>query len=361
MNHIHLLNLKPTDKKYSESCGKGLSLIVYPSGRKVWSFHGRIEGKVITKSLGDFPEISEKSARALIHAFTAGKTTANFADALKKLMELKVANKKITATGAEKKMRIFRNSLPALCAMKIEDITAPIAIAHLQPVADETKTMAQYLAQMIKETEIFAVNIGLKSGLCLQGILKAFPSVVANTEHRTSCHPSEFDKVLAGLAKSGQQALVYFGIYTLLRESEIVAARAEWINRDTMSIDVPAEVMKMKRPHRIPITPQINELLKQLPPNGWLFPSPMTGKNLTANCLKHQFKPVRHLCCVHGIRSVGRTFMSENGVPFDVAEECLAHVRGNAVSRAYDRSDLLEERREVMRKWCEFVDSKRPK
>lgn len=361
MNHIKLLNLKPKPEKFSVSCGQGLSLIVYPSGRKVWSFHGRVSGKVITKSLGDFPDISEKSARALIHVLSAGKTAAKFSDALKKLMELKVANKKITASGAEKKMRIFRDRLPALCVMKIEDVTAPVAIACLQPIAEETKTMAQFFAQMIKETEVFAVNIGLKSGLCLQGISKAFPSVHANINHRTSCHPSEFDKVLAGLARSGQQLMIYFGIYTLLRESEIVAARAEWINRNTMSIDVPAEVMKMKRPHRIPITPQIDKLLEQLPQNGWLFPSPVTGKNITATCLKQQFRPVRSLCCVHGIRSVGRTFMSESGVPFDVAEECLAHQRGNSVSRAYDRSDLLEERREVMRKWCEFVDSKRPK
>lgn len=360
MNHIKLLSLKPKDAKYSEPCGKGLSLIIYPSGRKVWSFHGRIEGKVITKALGDFPSMTEKAARAAINVMTAGKVSSVFADVMKKVFDLKIANNKISAKNATRKQRLFKLHLPALAAMKIEDITAPVAIAHLQPLAERTKTMAQYLAQAIKEVEIYAVNTGLKQNLCLQGISKAFPSANANAQHRTACHPSEFGSVLA-IVQGKYADLIMFGVYTLLREREIVSAHADWINRNTMSIDVPAEVMKMKRPHRIPITPQIDKLLERLPKEGWLFPSPVTDKNLCEAHLKRLFFPVRHICCVHGVRSVGRTWMSESGVKFDVAEECLAHVRGNTVSRAYDRSDLLEERREVMRKWCEFVDSKRPK
>ncbi len=363
MNHIKLLNLKPAETKYSEPCGNGLYLIVYPSGRKTWSVHKRIGGKVITKALGDFPRITEKVARAAMDALEMTKENPTMREVMKRVFDLKIKNGRISPKYSAQNQRRFNAHLPALSEMTIDAITAPLAIAHLQPLADKTQSVAQKMAQILKECEIFAVNTGLKNSLCLQGISTAFPSASANIKHRTACHPSRFDEVLSGLARSKYQHIIMFGIYTLLRISEIVSARAEWINLETMSIDVPAEYMKMKRPHRIPITPQIKKLLEQLPHSGWLFPSPQKPESghITCMTLWKQFEPVRAICSVHGVRSVGRTWASENKVPFEVAEECLAHVRGNAVSRSYDRSDLLEERREVMTKWCEFVDSKRPR
>ena len=60
---------------------------------------------------------------------------------------------------------------------------------------------------------------------------------------------------------------------------------------------------------------------------------------------------------VHGFRATGRTWMAENNVRFEVAEACLAHQEKSAVVRAYSRTDYLEERREVMQRWNDFVDS----
>lgn len=362
MNHIHLLSLKPAAAKYTEPCGKGLHLIVYPSGRKVWSFHGRISGKVITKTLGDFPEVGEKAARAFIAALTTTKESPKTEDILKKVLDLKVANGRLMSKHAAKGLRRFALHLPALCIMRIDEITAPIARAHLDPVAQKSHKTAQKMIQMLRECETYAVNAGIKDNYCLQGLTKVYTSITANVTHRTSCPPADFDKVLT-IAKGKHKDMIMFGVYSLLRVSEIVAARAEWINRNTMSIDIPAEHMKMKRPHRVPITPQIAELLERLPKDGYLFPTTRASASghLTDVFYRNLFDPVKDICVPHGVRSVGRTWMSDNKVPFDVAEECLAHVRGNAVSRSYDRSDLLEERREVMARWCAFVDEKLPK
>lgn len=360
MNHIQLLALKPQEKKYAEPCGKGLSLIIYPSGRKVWTFHGRIDGKVITKALGDFPEFSEKAARAAIDALTMTQASATTADILAKMYAVKIANGRILERLANEHQRTFKKRLPALAAMRIDEINAPLAIAHLKPLSESTQTVAQKMAQILKECEVFAVNTGIKKDLCLQGISVYFPSARSGMKHQKSCEPSEFGKILATLSSSKHFDLCLFGIYTLLRASEIVAARREWVNLSTMSLDVPAEAMKMKRAHRVPITRQLADLLERLPQNGWLFPSPVCGgaTHITKKTLEMQYKPVSDMCVPHGVRSVGRTYMSEIGAPFDVAEACLAHVRGNAVSRAYDRADLLEERRAVMQSWCDFVDGK---
>ena len=57
----------------------------------------------------------------------------------------------------------------------------------------------------------------------------------------------------------------------------------------------------------------------------------------------------------HGLRSIGRSWMADNGVPFEVGEACLSHVSGSLVSRAYLRSDYLKDRVSVMWRWCSFI------
>ena len=57
----------------------------------------------------------------------------------------------------------------------------------------------------------------------------------------------------------------------------------------------------------------------------------------------------------HGIRSIGRLWMHQNGIPFDVAESCLTHVVGSAVTRVYLRTDYFEERRQAMEKWHNYL------
>ena len=57
----------------------------------------------------------------------------------------------------------------------------------------------------------------------------------------------------------------------------------------------------------------------------------------------------------HGIRSIGRLWMHQNGIPFEVAESCLTHIVGSAVTRVYLRTDYFEERRQAMEKWHNYL------
>lgn len=358
VNYRRLLSLKPKETKYTEPCGNGLNLIIYPSGRKVWSFHGRISGKVITKTLGDFPEMTETAARAEISSLNTVKVSPKLSDILKANFDLKVSNGKMLQKNADSDRRRFLEHCSALVLKRIDEITPAKAIDHLKKLSPHT---ARKMAQILMDCEDYAVNTEIKEHYCLQKIVKFLPKLPA-VEHMTACKPSEFGEVLQGLAVCPHFNMVLFGLYTLLRESEIIAAHADWINKETNSINVPAINMKMKRPHRIPITPQIAKLLERLPQDGYLFPSPQkVGGHISRETYRRQFEQVNGLCVPHGVRSVGRSWMSDNGIRFDVAEECIAHVRGDATSRSYDRTDLLEERREVMARWCSFVDEKLPK
>ena len=117
----------------------------------------------------------------------------------------------------------------------------------------------------------------------------------------------------------------------------------------------------MKKAHRVPISSQLRTILEMQPKiSRYVFPSPVDltkhyNRDTVSKFLRnHGFKGQ---LVSHGIRSIGRTWMHDNDVPFDVAELCLAHTVGTSTTRAYDRSDLLEKRREAMQKWCDYVKS----
>lgn len=147
------------------------------------------------------------------------------------------------------------------------------------------------------------------------------------------------------------------GFYTLLRPGEYTKLKWKWIKEDV--IYVPAEIMKMKRPHRVPISSQLKMLLDhRVKVSEYVLFSP---RNLNRHILPDTIEKFlrthgfRGVLVPHGIRSIGRTWMTEHRVPFDVAEQCLAHSVGSHTVQAYDRSDLLEARKKVMQYWCDYL------
>ena len=119
--------------------------------------------------------------------------------------------------------------------------------------------------------------------------------------------------------------------------------------------------MKMKRSHRVPISKQLKKLLEhRAKVSEFILFSPRNlEKHILPDTLEKFLRThgFRGVLVPHGVRSIGRTWMSETRVPFDVAELCLAHAVGSQTVQAYDRSDLLEERKKVMQEWCDFVET----
>ena len=159
---------------------------------------------------------------------------------------------------------------------------------------------------------------------------------------------------------------VLMALYSLLRIGECAALKWAWINQDARTIEIPRERMKMRRDFRIPVTPQIDALLeyvKTFQESSGIdseFVFSISGRRplyagAPTNLMRKYFKG---RMVIHGIRSMGRTWMAEHGVDFAVAEASLAHVEHNAVVRAYSRTDYLEQRREVLEQWDEYVNEK---
>ena len=136
--------------------------------------------------------------------------------------------------------------------------------------------------------------------------------------------------------------------------------RWDWIKYDILTL--PPEIMKKRRPHRVPLCPQVLTLLeyaktlrKKRSVYIWNF-----GRNGTKLNKQYLSKwllnsDLKGKLCHHGLRSTGRTWMRDEGVLREVAEDAIAHVSGTSYERAYLRTDYLEQRREVMRRWWLYI------
>ena len=150
---------------------------------------------------------------------------------------------------------------------------------------------------------------------------------------------------------------------TFVRPGEL--AQAEWgeMEMDSGVWRIPAEKMKMKRPHLVPLSRQAMDVLRGLHPltghSRWLFPSrwnsesPMKGRVL-GFCLKKMGYGT--VMSAHGFRAMAATVLSEQGWPSEAIERQLAHVDRNTVRAAYQRSELLGERRKMLQAWADFLD-----
>ncbi|MGP8587794.1 tyrosine-type recombinase/integrase, partial [Salmonella enterica] len=159
--------------------------------------------------------------------------------------------------------------------------------------------------------------------------------------------------------------LIEWQLLTLVRPSEASGARWAEIDRDKKLWTIPAERMKAKREHIVPLSPQALDILEVMKPisahREHIFPSrndPKQSMNSqTANAALKRIGYGGKLVA-HGLRSIASTALNEQGFNADVIEAALAHSDKNEVRRAYNRSIYLTQRFELMDWWGYFVKSK---
>lgn len=360
---LAIQKLKPQPKEYTKTVVPGLYIRVKPNGLKIWVIKKKISGQVISKSLGQYPSITYQQATAILDQIIATNAdqekSCTFGTIFNKWISFKKDS--ISQQSVIKIERAFeRILLPKFSLLPISMVTAPALIEAIKPYSDKTESVHK-LCGWIKQMEMYAINYGLIDVSRWQGINKVFSS--PKNANMASFHlkilPDFFQKFCREAVTSAfimDAFLIAF--YTLLRPGEYTKLRWDWIKDGV--IHVPAEIMKMKRPHRVPISYQLQSVLeRRLKISEYVLFSPRNpSKHVLPDTLEkflrvHGFQGV---LVPHGIRSIGRTWMSEHRVDFDVAELCLAHSVGSSTVKAYDRSDLLEERKKVMQQWSDFVE-----
>ena len=186
------------------------------------------------------------------------------------------------------------------------------------------------------------------------------PTRLKKIEHLTAVPVREMPGFMVKLRQAAgiaAQALEFL-ILTAARSGEVRGITWEEVSLDDALWIVPAERMKMKKEHRVPLSDRALSILKSQPridENPLVFPA-LRGSQMSDATMSAVLKRMGIDATVHGFRSSFRDWCGDyTNYPRDLAEQCLAHGADDPVEAAYRRGDALERRREIMNEWSKFI------
>ena len=270
--------------------------------------------------------------------------------------------------------RIWTNSianhvLPKFGKKRIDQVTRNDVAKVLEPLWYKNNPMASKLRGRIERIFDYATFKGYfnkpnparwKGNL---DMILASPSSLAQDKHHFALTADELADVCSRVFESPHlvyKALVFTAL-TASRINESVGAKWSEFDFESATWEVPPERRKDGKsyPHRVPLSRQAIELLRGIERNGspYVFKSRMTSSFLAPDSVRKYLKKASGNpdATSHGMRSTFRDWCADNGKDRVLAEKSLMHSVGNAVEQAYQRSDLLEQRRPIMQEWADFL------
>lgn len=385
-------NLKPEDKPIPHGGVTGLTL--HPSsskghGKWVFRYVSPTTGKRRNAGLGSYPEVSiadaSKAAQVMREQILNGADPLE----LKKIEETKTT----IPTFEEAARQVHSNLLPGWKNQKhgkqwistLEQYAFPILgmssmdsilPAHISKVLQPIWLSIPETASRVKQRIHAVMAWGWAHGYCaanpvdvVDHLLPLQPSKSVRTDHQPAMPWQDIPAfVKEHLIYEGRydvtRSMLEFLILTASRSGEVRGLRWPEIDIDNAIWTIPADRMKAKLPHRVPLSPRAIEILKHVQGlhTELVFPSSRDQVQLSDMVLTsflrrvkaHSSTPER-FATAHGFRSSFRDWCSEHGYPRDLAERALAHKVQNKVEAAYHRTDLLEQRRPMMLAWSEWI------
>lgn len=372
--------------------GLGLSVSSTGAGRS-WVLRVTVGSKRREIGLGAFPEVTlakaHEKARAVREQITQGVDPVQQREAAARRLKATQASAKTfdqcvssyiaahAPTWSNTKHRQqWENTLgtyasPTLGALAVQDIDTAHIVKVLEVIwATKTET-ATRLRGRVEQVLDWATVQGLRGGpnpARWRGHLDkllAKPSKVAKVEHHAALgwdRMGEFMQRLRGAAGMGARALE-FAILTGARSGEVRGAQWSEFDLEAGLWTVPADRMKAKRVHRVPLTPQAVQVLRELPrlDGATAVFWGMRGGELSDMSLSAVLRRLgvsNDTATVHGFRSTFRDWAAERtAYPRELAEAALAHTNADKVEAAYLRTDLIDKRRGLMQAWADFCDT----
>lgn len=389
LTELKIRAAKPQEKSYKLADEKGMYLLVQPSGGKLWRFDYRYEGKRKTLALSSYPEVTLADARgrrdAARRILAKGDDPGAIKRAQKACRSEQVANSfEVTArrwheknvakwseSYADKTIRMLeRDVFPWIGSTPVVDLDAPKFLAVARKI--ETRgyiDTAHRAMQLCGQVMRFGVAEGLVSR-DPTGDLRGALTPVETTHLPSVTDPARVAEILRMFdAFSGS-----FPVKCALKLAPIVFTRpgelrqAKWadINLDEAMWSIPAEAMKMREPHLVPLSKQAVEILKDLQPYSghatYVFPGgrdpnrPMSDAAINA-ALRRLGIDTKSELTGHGFRAMARTILHEQ-LRFepDVIEQQLAHKTPGPLGAAYARAKFIDQRKVMMQAWADYLD-----
>lgn len=359
-------------------------------GKRTYVLRYCIGGKRKDKHLGSADDLSLTEAKRLADKLRSelaeGKLPQTARDKLaEKLKEADAPTFEKYALEAIEKIasvRVWKNAkhkaqwfatvrayaFPVLGKKKLSEIKKADVLEVLRPIWSSKTETASRVRGRLENIFSYAVTDGLMefNPAIWRGNLDRDlppPSKIQIVEHHEAMPLEVLQEKISCFypADTRTRQVILFTILTASRVGESVPARWDEIDWDNRIWSVPPERRKDQKPypHRVPLSDQAIELLNSVEKKGeeiFCFNADNLGSRYSLAHLLQQM--TNTTATMHGFRSTFRDWAAENGVPDTIAEKCLMHVTGNAVVQAYQRSDLLEQRREVMQAWADAVFAK---
>ncbi len=380
-------NAKPKEKAYKLSDEKGLYLFIKPNGSKLWHLKYRFLGKEKILSIGIYPDVSLSDARNArdkarklladnidpglakqVAKRSAKEAAENSFEMIAREWYLKFASKWTPSHGERILRRLEKDVFPWIGKRPITEITAPELLTVLRRIENRGAIETAHRAhQNCGQIFRYAVATGYAERDPSNDLKGAIPPT-KQKHHASIINPSAIGELLRAI--DGYQG--QFITKCALRLAPLVFVRpgelrhAEWteINFTAKEWRIPAEKMKMRVMHIVPLSKQAIEILQELKAltgNGkYLFPGvrsinrPMS-ENTVLGALRRLGYTSNEMTG-HGFRSMASTLLNEQGWKPDGIERQLAHGERNKVRAAYNYAEYLPERKKMMQHWADYLD-----
>jgi integrase len=380
-------NPKPKAKAYKLSDGGGMYLLVKPDGGRYWRLDYRFAGKRRTLALGVYPITTLSSART--QRDEARRLLARDIDpnATKKARKraAKIARENTFESIAREWIANQRHRLarrysalilarleadifPQIGSRPITEIDAPELLDALRKVEKRgVIETARRLRQICGQVFRYAVASGRAKhdpSVDLRGALKSPGRPRGHKAMLLSDVPGFIRGLKTYDGDPRTRLALQLMVLTFARTTELRAAR--WSEIENLDGNeplwrIPADRMKMRREHIVPLAPQSVAVLRELrglpgsAASPFLFPSPSREGHMSNNTMLYALYRVGYhgRATIHGFRAMASTALNEMGFRSDVIERQLAHQEQNSVRAAYNRAQYLVERRTMMERWAD--------
>lgn len=378
-------NAKPKCKPFKIADGDGLFLLVLPSGAKYWRLKYFFGGKEKLLALGVYPEITLTEARerrsqarkVLAHGSDPGELKKES----KRLATLKASNSfeaiarewlekrnhhLSESTREVKRKRLEAYVLPKFGAKPITDIPAADVLEMLRTLERRgTLEVARRVMQLTGQVFMYAIATGRAERNPVPDLRGAIqtPKVGHYAYLKESELPEYLKKLKSYDGHPQTRLALNLLLLTFVRTTELRAAEWTEINWDKAEWRIPAERMKMKQTHIVPLSRQALATLRELQSfsgnRQYVFPNSHNPSSfMSENTMLYALYRMGYHSRTtgHGFRSTASTILNEHGFRPDVIERQLAHGERNAVRAAYNHAEYLADRRQMMQWWADYLD-----
>jgi len=389
LTNLQCKHAKPKEKPYRLAAGRGLYLEVAPNGSKYWRMKYRFNGKEKRLAFGVYPEVSLKEAddkcTAARKLLDQNIDPSQAKKAAKHAAEEKAGNTfegvardwhdnfkhKWSDRHANTMLKRLENDIfPEIGTLPITDIKPALLIKVLEKVQkrgayEPAHRLRQYCSQIFRFAiihQLTETNPAAEIGMVLKPLVRNHYKCIDIKEIPELLHAIERND--ARLHTDTRHAITLL-MLTFVRTKELIEATWDEFDLDNAIWVIPAERMKMRNEHIVPLSKQALAILHDLKDRhekwGWVFPGHHSRrKHMSNNTILKGLERLgfKGRMTGHGFRALAMSTIKEKlGYRHEVIDRQLAHAPKSMVQRAYDRAQFLDERTVMMQRYADYLDS----